>query len=80
MDSTPIHLDEFIQEGALAAPHLDAIKEILEADLFEDQMGSALRDYVKEHFHDIEFYSVVCAMLAATKIISAYNFRRALNS
>jgi hypothetical protein len=73
-------LNSLIEEGALAAPHLDRIKEILEADLFEDQMGAVMRDYVKEHIRDIEGYSVVCAMLGATKIISAYNLRRVMES
>jgi hypothetical protein len=73
-------LDQHIEAGALAAPHLDRIKEILEADLFEDQMGAVMRDYVKQNFRDIESYSVVCAMLGATHIISAYNMRRVLES
>jgi hypothetical protein len=73
-------LNSFIEAGALAAPHLDRIKEILEADLFEDQMGAVMRDYVREHFRDIESYSVVCAMLGATHVISAYNMRRVLES
>ncbi len=73
-------LDQWIEEGALAAPHLDQIRNILEADVFEDQMGSMMRDYVKEHFPDIESYSVTVAMLGACKIISAYNLRRVLES
>ncbi len=73
-------LDQWIEEGALAAPHLDEIRNILEADVFEDQMGSMMRHYVKEHFPDIESYSVAVAMLGACKIISAYNLRRVLES
>ncbi len=74
-----VGLDQLIEEGALAAPHLEAIKAILEADVLEEQMSSMARDYVREHFPDIEFYSTVCSLLAACKIISAYNFRRVLN-
>ncbi len=73
-------LDSLIEEGALAAPHLDRIKDILEADVFEDQMGSMLRDYVGENLPSIEEYSVVVAMLGATKVISAYNMRRVMES
>jgi hypothetical protein len=75
-----VELDQLIQEGALAAPHLDRIKDILEADVFEDEMGEMMREYVKDNFPDIESYSVVCAMLGACKIISAYNLRRVLQS
>lgn len=73
-------LDDLIQEGALAAPHLERIKEILEADVFEDEMGAMLRDYWSENVTDIDMASCVTAMLAATKVISAYNFRRVLQS
>lgn len=73
-------LDQLIWSGALAAPHLDRIKDILEADIFEDEMGERMREYVKENLPDIEDYSVVVAMLGACKIISAYNMRRVMES
>ena len=75
-----VELDELIQEGAAVAPHLDRIKDILEADVFEDEMGRMLREYWTENVTDIDTASVVTAMLSATKIISAYNFRRVLES
>ena len=73
-------LDQLIEEGALVAPHLEQIRNILEADVFEEQMGAMMRDYMQENFRDIEGYSVVVAMLGATKIISAYNLRRVMES
>lgn len=73
-------LNQFIQEGAAVAPHLEQIRSILEADVFEEQMGAMMRDYMQENFRDIEDYSVVVAMLGATKIISAYNLRRVMES
>lgn len=73
-------LDSLIEEGAAVAPHLDRIKDILEADVFEDEMGAMLRDYWQENVTDIDTASCVTAMLAATKVISAYNFRRVLES
>lgn len=73
-------LDQLIEEGALVAPHLDEIKAILEADIFEDEMGRQMREYMQEHFRDISDYGVVVAMLGATKIISAYNLRRVMQS
>ena len=73
-------IDRHIREGALAAPHVEAIQQILEADVFEDEMGRMARDYVKDNFRDIDEYSVVCAVLGALHIISAYNFRRVLES
>lgn len=73
-------LDSLIEEGAAVAPHLDRIKDILEADVFEDEMGAMLRYYWQENVTDIDTASCVTAMLAATKVISAYNFRRVLAS
>jgi hypothetical protein len=75
-----VELDHLIEEGAAVAPHLDRIKDILEADVFEEQMGAMLRDYVQENFRDIESYGALCAMLGACKIISAYNMRRVMES
>jgi hypothetical protein len=71
-------LDQLIGDGAAAAPHLEAIKGILDADVDEYEMGDMLRDYVRENFPDIESYSVAVAMLGACKIISAYNMRRVM--
>jgi hypothetical protein len=75
-----VELDQLIEEGALVAPHLDQIKTILEADIFEDEMGRQMREYMRENFRDIGDYSVVVAMLGATKIISAYNLRRVMQA
>jgi threonine aldolase len=70
------NLDDLIQEGALAAPHLSAIKDILEADLHEDEMAESLREYMHENVRTIEDAAVVSDMLQATKVISKYFFRR----
>jgi hypothetical protein len=60
---------------ARVRPHLEAIRAILEADLFEDQMGAALRDYCGEHLTDIELGAEVYGRLATEKIISKAKFR-----
>jgi threonine aldolase len=70
------NLDDLIQEGALAAPHLSAIKDILEADLHEDEMAQSLREYMRENVTTIEDAALVSDMLQATKVISKYFFRR----
>jgi hypothetical protein len=70
------NLDELIQEGALSAPHLSAIKDILEADVHEDDMAAMLREYMRENVTTIEDAAVVSDMLQATKVISKYFFRR----
>jgi threonine aldolase len=69
-------VDQLIQEGALAAPHLDAIRNILEADVHEDEMAEMLREYMRENVKTIEDAAAVSDMLQATKIISKYFFRR----
>lgn len=73
-------LDGLIEEGAAVAPVLDDIRAILEADVEEHVMGEMMRTYVKESLTDIDRYSVVIAMLSATKVISAYNMRRVMES
>jgi threonine aldolase len=70
------NLDDLIQEGALAAPHLIRVKDILEADVHEDEMAQMLREYMKENVTTIEDAAVVSEMLQATKVISKYFFRR----
>lgn len=69
-------LDSLIGEGAAVAPHLDAIKNILEADVHEDEMAAMLRDYMHEHVTNIDDAAAVSDMLQATKVISKYFFRR----
>lgn len=63
-------------ELARVRPHLEAIRAILDADLFEDQMGRALREYCQEHLTDIELGAEVYDALASEKIISKINFRK----
>jgi riboflavin synthase len=70
------NLDDLIQEGALVAPHLEAIKAILEADVHEDEMAESLREYMRENVRSIEDAAAVSDMLQATKVISKYFFRR----
>ena len=69
-------LDELIEEGALAAPHLDRIKDILEMDVHEDEMAQRLREYMNENVTTIEDAAAVSDMLSACHIISKYFFRR----
>jgi uncharacterized metal-binding protein len=71
-----VELDQLIQEGALAAPHLERIKAILEADVHEDEMAESLREYMRENVKSIEEAAAVSDMLHSTKIISKYFFRR----
>lgn len=58
------------------APHVAAIKAILELDVFEDEMGRRLREYCNEHLTDIELGAEVHDRLASEKIISKPNFRK----
>lgn len=67
------------QEDARVEAHVAAIRAILEADLFEDQMGKALRDYCQEHLTDIELGAEVHDALSTRKIISKPNFRALWN-
>ncbi len=69
-------LNQLIEEGALAAPHLEAVKDILEMDIHEDEMAERLRIYMKSNVTTIEFAAVVSDMLQARGIISKYFFRR----
>jgi hypothetical protein len=69
-------LDGLIQEGAAVAHHLDRIKDILEADVHEDEMATMLREYMHENVTSIEEASAVSDMLQATKVISKHFFRR----
>lgn len=58
------------------AVHLAAIRGILEADVFEQQMGAMLRDYCKEHLNnDPDLYCEVYDRLATDKIISKHAFK-----
>jgi hypothetical protein len=64
------------QEDALVDVHVNAIRAILEADVFEPQMGAMLRDYCNEHLQsDHELFSEVHDRLARDGIISKSNFR-----
>lgn len=69
-------LDSLIGEGAAVAPHLDRIRNILEADVHEDEMAESLREYMRENVTTIEEAAAVSDMLHATKVISKYFFRR----
>lgn len=61
-------------------PHIEAIRAILETDVFEDVMGSMLREYCNEHLQkDQELFSEVHNRLASDKIISKANFRALWN-
>lgn len=71
-----VELDELIEEGAAAAPHLEAIRNILEMDVHEDEMAERLRDYMGEHATSIEFAAAVSDMLSACHIISKHFFRK----
>jgi hypothetical protein len=71
-----VELDQLVEEGALAAPHLDQIKAILEADVGEDEMAENLRAYMKANVTTIEDAAAVSDMLAATGVISKYFFRK----
>ncbi len=71
-----LELDQLIEEGALAAPHLEAIKDILEADIHEDEMADRLREYMHENVTTIELAAAVSDMLQARGIISKYFFRK----
>ncbi len=67
------------ESEARVRPHVEAIRAILGADLFEDQMGAAVRDYCHEHLTDIELGSEVYDCLATEKIISKAKFRELWN-
>lgn len=69
-------LDQLIEEGAATAPVLESIRDILEADIHEDEMAERLRAYMRENVTTIEFAAAVSDMLQATKVISKYFFRR----
>lgn len=57
-------------------PHIEAIKNILNADVFEDVMGAMLRDYCNEHLQcDHELFCEVYDRLATDKIISKHAFK-----
>jgi predicted transcriptional regulator len=75
LDNLP-YLESLMEEGALVAPHLSHIKDILEADVHEDEMATMLREYMRENVTSIEEASAVSDMLQATKVISKYFFRR----
>lgn len=57
--------------------HVSAIKELLDADLTEEAMGAALRDYCERWLQgDHELFCEVHDKLAKYKIISKINFRK----
>jgi hypothetical protein len=72
---SPIIATEVDESEARVRPHVEAIRAILEADLFEDQMAFALRTYCGENITDIELMSEVFDRLASEKIISKAKFR-----
>ena len=71
-----VELDQLIEEGALAAPHLDQIQTILEMDIHEDEMAERLRDYMRANVRTIEDAAAVSDMLSACHIISKHFFRK----
>ena len=71
-------LDQFIEEGALCAPILSGVKDILDLDIHEDEMADRMREYWAENVTNIDQASVVGSMLQATGIITPYFFRRLL--
>lgn len=73
---SPIIATEADESYARVRPHVEAIRAILDADVFEDVMGKMLREYCQEHLTDIELGSEVYDYLAVNKIISKINFRR----
>lgn len=63
------------------ARHVEAIKAILDADVYEPEMGAMLRDYCNEHLQrDQELFCEVHDRLAKDKIISRTNFRALWNA
>ena len=72
-------LNEWLMEGVLAAPILEGVKGILDADIHEDEMADRMREYWSEAVTNIEQASVVGALLQASGIISPYFFRKLLN-
>lgn len=75
----PIIATSVDEAEARVRPHVEAIRAILEADLFEDVMGATLRFYCQEHLTDIELGSEVYDCLASEKIISKAKFRELWN-
>lgn len=75
----PIIATSVDESEARVRPHVEAIRAILDADLFEDAMGATLRDYCQEHLTDIELGSEVYDCLANEKIISKAKFRELWN-
>ena len=52
------------------------LRELFQADVFEEVMGKMLRDYVAEHLNPYpDLYSEVFQALQDRKIISKSNFR-----
>lgn len=61
----------------LARKHVEAIREILNADQDEYEIASLLRDYEQEHLARFnELYIMVCDLLASEKICSKANWRK----
>lgn len=71
----PGDLDELIEEGALAAPHLEAIRLLLDADVHEAEMSDSINEYF-ETIKDMDLIAAIYNLLPGMKIISHYNFRR----
>lgn len=69
-------LDALIEDGALAAPYLDGIKAILDADVEEDEMAKNLRAYWNNNVLSIEEAALLSDLLQATKIITKFHFRK----
>jgi hypothetical protein len=76
---SPIIATDVDESWARIGPHVEAIRAILEADVFEDQMAAMLRDYCEQHLTEIELGSEVYDRLASDNIISKPKFRELWN-
>lgn len=72
----PIIATSVDESEARVRPHVEAIRAILDADVFEDRMGLMLREYVQANLNfDAELYCEVFDRLAKEKVISKTKFR-----
>lgn len=74
----PILATETQECGADVLVHVEAVRLILEEDVFEDVMAEKLRAYWRE-LPDIETASEVFDALAKCKVISKAKFRELWN-
>lgn len=67
-------LDQMIEDGARAAPHLDFIRSVVQADILERDMADQVGRYVAENLNS-EFGCVVFDLMSSLKIISKPKYR-----